>query len=558
MCVPFKNANKCDPATGAWYCRVCFHDVRPDLSVTSKNAPRCFVCFSIGDDVTESVCTSHISPSCSVVRLCVACRDMREVDRCFSCWGVSGKCYKCDKNSCYEGRLCFRCAESARILKCYFCKRSDPVLWRRACSSCEDGENIVCHICAQADVRTTKEFNRKRLRGKQSPPRERPPSDGDISTLLRCLPKTSNRFYCRSCFAQQWKGRCYRCRKEWAQRSQSHFCIKCYDELFPDADVGINVFKTLLPPSEWYKRWGLEWFERKYVGMRFPYVTGNHVKYFILDERACLEIAEKVPTWGRHLQRLCGRLEGQVPLTRALMEKIMGCSFRHEGAALTSRWKGGFIRGFCMESRTQLTIKERCRHPRCHALQHQGLDYATERPEGKLCFMELVEAVAAELPHSIAVGDTINSATWGQFIVMDDYSMCWLNDYSRYFSHVCGSSWEKAVALYVRPWFGSHPPRFLTEYLCADCRPRERRFERKESDDLHLCAECYRKFKRKSECAFYCDNYRDRPGNCKGRCVTKTLPCVDIENGDEYVWSPDGWRFPFVMSEPSSSSESSS
>ena len=60
-----KGAQKRDPATGFWYCRICFHDTRPDLAKT----PRCFVCFSTGDDVTESACGLQQSASCSAVRI---------------------------------------------------------------------------------------------------------------------------------------------------------------------------------------------------------------------------------------------------------------------------------------------------------------------------------------------------------------------------------------------------------------------------------------------------------------------------------------------------------
>ena len=79
-------------------------------------------------------------------------------------------------------------------------------------------------------------------------------------------------------------------------------------------------------------------------------------------------------------------------------------------------------------------------------MQHQRLE-PDDRPSGKLCFMELVEAVAAKLPQCLAVGDSIDTTTWGQFVAMDKYSICWLNDNSSYFLNVCGSSWDKAVSL---------------------------------------------------------------------------------------------------------------
>ena len=63
-------------------------------------------------------------------------------------------------------------------------------------------------------------------------------------------------------------------------------------------------------------------------------------KYFVLDEEMCLAIAENVSAWSRHLQRLCGKLEGQVPLSKTLMDHIMGCQFQCEGEVLTSRWAG--------------------------------------------------------------------------------------------------------------------------------------------------------------------------------------------------------------------------
>ena len=94
------------------------------------------------------------------------------------------------------------------------------------------------------------------------------------------------------------------------------------------------------------------------------------------------------------------------------------------------------------------------------------------RPEGKLCFMELTEAVAASFPKRLAIGDSIDTATWGQFVVKDAYSTCWLNDYSIYFATTCDHSWDKAVALHV-----SYPPtpRYVTEHLCAGCGGREHR-----------------------------------------------------------------------------------
>ena len=84
---------------------------------------------------------------------------------------------------------------------------------------------------------------------------------------------------------------------------------------------------------------------------------------------------------------------------------------------------------FCMTSRRQMD-DGMCDCSRCYALQveHQAM-LGAGRPEGKLCFMELTEAVAASLPRLLAVGDTIDTATWGQFVVMDDYSCHWLNDF---------------------------------------------------------------------------------------------------------------------------------
>ena len=92
------------------------------------------------------------------------------------------------------------------------------------------------------------------------------------------------------------------------------------------------------------------------------------------------------------------------------------------------------------------------------------------RPEGKLCFMELTEAVAASLPRLLAIGDSIETATWGQFVVADEYSRHWLNDYGLYFATICDSSWDRAVALHLqdRPLprkFPSH--RCVTKYLCT-------------------------------------------------------------------------------------------
>ena len=71
-----------------------------------------------------------------------------------------------------------------------------------------------------------------------------------------------------------------------------------------------------------------------------------------------------------------------------------------------------------------------CEHPRCYALQVE--QEASPRPEGKLCFMELTEAVAASHPKFLVVGDAIDTATWGQFVVMHEYSRHWRNDYRMY------------------------------------------------------------------------------------------------------------------------------
>ena len=326
---------------------------------------------------------------------------------------------------------------------------------------------------------------------------------------------------CRSCFAQSWHGRCYRCREAWARRSQSQFCNGCYSELFPSfADlvaIGVGRFRSL-PPYEWNKRWGPAWFEEKFVGMRFAGV--------VLDEKMCLAIAEHVPTWSRHLQRLCGKLQGQIQLTQKLIDNIAGCGFTEEGDVLTSRWAGGFIQLFCMIRRCQMH-DGMCEHPRCYALQVEGTDPwsvpaccvfsstcacvpSNPRPEGKLCFMELIEAVAESHPKRLALGDLIDTATWGQFIVMDAYSKYWLNDYSIYFVTICDRSWDKAVALHVGPRLGhflGHEHRCVTPYLCWNCHEEEHdivslhKFTYGRS--LIECLECRRQRLGKSPCSFY-------------------------------------------------------
>ena len=114
---------------------------------------------------------------------------------------------------------------------------------------------------------------------------------------------------------------------------------------------------------------------------------------------------------------------------------------------------------FCMAHRVQMS-DGMCGCPRCYALQVQGVDWASreggdlpqcKRSEGKLCFMELTEAVVASHPKLLAVGDIINTATWGRFVVRDHGSKHWLNDYSLYFADVCHGSWDRVVALHARP-----------------------------------------------------------------------------------------------------------
>jgi hypothetical protein len=99
-------------------------------------------------------------------------------------------------------------------------------------------------------------------------------------------------------------------------------------------------------------------------------------------------------------------------------------------------------------------------HPRCLAIRAQ------RKPPGKLCFMELIDAVAAALPRNVAVGDIIDAASWGQFVVRDDYARYWLNDYSVYFLTTCGSSWEQAVVLYLDAHYAYRP---VSAYLCRRC-----------------------------------------------------------------------------------------
>ena len=60
----------------------------------------------------------------------------------------------------------------------------------------------------------------------------------------------------------------------------------------------------------------------------------------------------------------------------------------------------------------------------------------------------------------------IHTASWGDFVVKDDYVKYWLNDHSGYFVDVCGGSWDRAVALYIESPF---PWRLVTPYLCQNC-----------------------------------------------------------------------------------------
>ena len=267
---------------------------------------------------------------------------------------------------------------------------------------------------------------------------------------------------------------------------------------------------------------------------------------FFLDVKTCLAVAKQVPTWGRHLQRVCGKFEGQVSLVQSLLVNIMGCQFQYEGEALTSRWEGGLVPGFCHFKCEQVARDDRCEHPRCHALQ-------APRQPGKLCFMELVEGVARALPRRVAVGDPIHTESWGEFIVKDDFSKFWLNDYSTYFADVCGSSWEKAVALYVggfpnrRGVTGSAGFRFVTSYMCAQCGE-----DRAAGQSIHslcrevqfalnttcprgevYCLECFRKLMtRQTACQFYCGGNR-----CAGRCASMSPPGAEILTGPDYHWA---------------------
>ena len=265
----------------------------------------------------------------------------------------------------------------------------------------------------------------------------------------------------------------------------------------------------------------------------------ENTRYFVLDTEMCLAIADKVPKWGRHLQRLCGKFEGRVPLGQSLLINIMGCQFQYEGEALTSRWEGGRVPGFCSEECRQFTREYRCDHKRCAALQ-------APRAPGKLCFMELVEAVAGALPGRLAIGDPIVTASWGEFVVMDYCVKVWLNDYSSYFHDICGSSWDAAVALHVDAWpnrRGGH--RLVTRYACALCG--EERMAAKFMHGLRLdvkfavhqqcpdgelfCLECTQKASRQTPCRFYCGSF-----SCAGRCANGAVVGAEIKSGPDYNW----------------------
>ena len=165
--------------------------------------------------------------------------------------------------------------------------------------------------------------------------------------------------------------------------------------------------------------------------------------------------------------------------------------------------------------------------------------------------MELVEAVAGVLPRRLAIGDSIQTASWGEFIVMDDFSKIWLNDYSSYFSEACGSSWERAVAIYV----GGHPGlprgcgyRVASTYTCLQCGE-----DRAAGFQIHalcsevkfaihaqcpgtasmLCLECTQKGFRKSLCQVHCG------GRCRGECASRIPGGAQIQTGPEYIWGED-------------------
>ena len=373
----FTTARRRDPATERWYCQACFHDVRPDLGAASSDgqpsttpshrivgktalsavslrglraspiyAPRCYACYSTAADVTELACGMRQSPACGVARLCGDCRTAHETVRCFSCWGINGRCYKCDGGRDFNDkcRLCLTCQCRAGDRQCYFCKRHNNSVSFRSCKAADcDGRQSGALACAT------------------------------------CFEEQGDKAVCRSCLWRDWQGRCYRCRDKWAQRSQSQYCRKCHGHLFPDlAAIAVDVFDSL-PPGEWYKRWGPAWFSEKSVGMKIAYASNGkearlvgskvypwevaralssapeNTRYFVLDTEMCLAIADKVPKWGRHLQRLCGKFEGRVPLGQSLLINIMGCQFQYEGEALTSRWEGGRVPCFRSEECRQFT-----------------------------------------------------------------------------------------------------------------------------------------------------------------------------------------------------------
>ena len=152
--------------------------------------------------------------------------------KCLLC-APAGCCYQCETPlsngalNVLKSRLCQRCLFTSRKVRCYFCRRDKDLMdpdtyWiPKACDECRSLHAELVPMC----------------------------------TICHDL---HHKFICRSCCAQGWQGRCFRCCKKWSQRTKSQFCIDCYNVLFvyPDVErkeVAAEVFRSF-PPGEWYLR----------------------------------------------------------------------------------------------------------------------------------------------------------------------------------------------------------------------------------------------------------------------------------------------------------------
>ena len=202
LCPPGKTAQKTDPKTSLRYCCVCFHDVRPDLNAFSFSS-RCFACLMLAPDITEYACTwpHREEEQCCSVWLCSNCHSFHDFVLCPVCWarvwdtngGQHGKsCYRCqgyvDSVSVVQSRLCHDCRHGS--LKCYFCLGVD---------------NVVVQPCQHLDLACTRR-----------------------TPMCRTCKTLHDKAVCPKCWAKDWRGRCFKCRRAQPQSDHGRFCDACY------------------------------------------------------------------------------------------------------------------------------------------------------------------------------------------------------------------------------------------------------------------------------------------------------------------------------------------